>query len=124
MGPGETTGIVIIVVAVLQGIFKLTEHVIAKYSHTPQLDRDAVSNRDVLDAVITSKCGLTESQAEQLRMLHELHNIKDTDGVPLWYVPRSWADTQKEIVNELRSITETQYKTLSLIERLEKKLED
>jgi len=31
-----------------------------------------------------------EKEAEmQLRTLHELHNIKDSDGVPVWYVRQS-----------------------------------
>ena len=53
----------------------------------------------------------------------DMHARYDTDGTPLWYVPRSWADTQKEIVDRLHGITEMNMKMLGIIERLERRLE-
>ena len=47
---------------------------------------------------------LTPQQAEELHELHTLHDRLDGDGVPLWYVPRTWHDTQKEMLKELRLI--------------------
>ena len=44
----------------------------------------------------------------------------DTDGTPLCYVPRSWADTQEKIVKALDNISTSQViiaKTLENIER-------
>ena len=117
MGPAETTGIVVIVGLVLQGVFKLAEHIIGKYGE------GEVTNKQILDVLTKRPCGLNDRQSEQLTKLHDLHDIVDSDGVPLWYVPRSWATTQKEIVTELRGIAETQHRTLSLMLRLEKKLE-
>ncbi len=123
MGPAETTGIVIVTVAIIQGIFKFAEHLIAKYgSKSGSESEDRISNKDVLEAIVAN-CGLTDRQSEQLKLLYDQHNVKDSDGMPLWYVPRSWAETQKEIVSELRSLAETQHKTLDIIERLEKRLD-
>ena len=119
MGPAETTGIVIIVVAVLQGIFKFAEHVIAKYGNKSE----GVTNKEILEKLRDLPVGLSDRQTEQLKVLYDLHNVKDADGMPVWYQPRSLAETQKEIVSELRSIAETQYKTLDIIERLENKLD-
>jgi len=126
MGPAETTGIVIVVVAVVQGIFKFAEHLIAKYGEA----KDEIPNRDILELIRTKHCGLNEQQSGQLRTVYDLLNSRDGDGTPLSFVPRSWATTQREIVaelrnvaNELRSVAETQHKTLNIIERLENRLE-
>ena len=51
---------------------------------------------------IEDKAGLSERQAEELKLLHNLHNVKDSDGSPIWYVPRSWAATQREIVDKIK----------------------
>ena len=53
--------------------------------------------------------------------LDDLHSPKDSDGVPLWYIPRSWGDTQKEIANCLIGVAENQRRTLEIIERIEAK---
>ena len=66
---------------------------------------------------------LTEEQTMHLKNLYDLHTHYDMDGVPLWYVPRSWAETQKEIADKLCMLSETQNKTLDIIERLERRLD-
>ena len=62
--------------------------------------------------------------AEETSRLDEMHARFDLDGTPLWYVPRSWADTQKEIVDRLHVISEMNMKMLGIIERLERRIEN
>ena len=122
MGVAETTGIVFVVALMLQGLFKLGSHLIDKNLETKA--ENSVTNKELLDALTNRKCGLNNRQAEQLTRLDDLHNRMDVDGTPLWYVPRSWANQQKEIVDAVRGIAETQFKTMSLLEQMQKKLED
>ncbi len=51
--------------------------------------------------------GLTLKEHEALVRLDTAHDKHDSDGTPLWYVPRSWIKTQKEISTMLRTMTET-----------------
>lgn len=48
---------------------------------------------------------------EITKRLWELHNKFDDNGVPLWYIPRSMGDIQKEIVG-------TQYKITNALEAI------
>jgi hypothetical protein len=125
MGPGETAGIVIVTVAVIQGSLKLVEHLVSKYNDRQEeakLEKIAETLAVVQDK-IGNECGLNEIQSQQLKDLHDMHSHRDKDGVPLWFVPRSWADTQKELVDRLQKITEIEFKILGIIERLERRLE-
>lgn len=125
MGAGETAGIVVVTVAIIQGLLKLGEHLINKYTET----KNEKNHDKVIDALedicqkINVQCGLNELQSQQLKELHDWHSPRDADGVPLWYVPRSWTATQQEIVNRIQRITEIEFKILSIIERLERRLE-
>ena len=125
MGAAETAGIVVVTVAIIQGLLKLSEHLVNKY-----LDRkEEVAEEKILDRLeaveskIGTDCGLNEMQSMQLRQLHDVLLRVDADGVPLSYIPRSWMETQKEIVDKIQKMTQTEYKMLGIIERLERRLE-
>lgn len=102
MSAGLIAAIVAITVCVVEGLLGVIRLGINKFA-----DRD--------------KNYLSDEQTNQLKTLYDLHSHYDMDGVPLWYVPRSWAATQKDIVAELRILSEIQKKTLDIIERLEKR---
>lgn len=125
MGAAETTGIVVVTVAIIQGLLKLSEHLVNKYlDGKTETAEDKILNRLIsVESKIGTDCGLNEMQSMQLRQLHDVLLRVDADGVPLPYVPRSWMETQKEIVDRLQKITETEYKMLGIIERLERRLE-
>ncbi len=53
----------------------------------------------------------------------DMHNTKDGDGVYSWYVPRSWAETQKDIVGCLQKISGTQEAIAGTLERMERREE-
>lgn len=60
---------------------------------------------------------------EKVEKLYEQHNHFDQDGVPMWYVPRSWANTQKEIVTTQNTIAFTLQTISNTLSQLEKVLE-
>ena len=50
--------------------------------------------------------------------IYDMHNRYDADGTPIWYVPRSWVSTQKEILEAVQSISHTQEKLAEMMERM------
>jgi hypothetical protein len=64
--------------------------------------------------------GMTEKEHSALMRLDLLHAPKDTDGIPLWYVPRSWAGMQKEIAESCRQISHQQERIADTLSRMEK----
>jgi hypothetical protein len=74
---------------------------------------------------------LTEDEHDALMDLLKMHDVKDMDGVPLWYVPRSWQKTQEETLKVTQEIAFAQKETakaleglLKVIERLADKVSD
>jgi len=65
-----------------------------------------------------------EEQHEWVRELHRQHNKVDGDGIPLWYVPRSFIETQKEIVSILLNISSQMDKSAYVLDSLLKRLEE
>ena len=101
----ETAAIVGITVMLAQGLIELTKYLVGKLADNKEEK-------------------LTPEQHNMLKSLYDLHMRYDSDGTPIWYVPRSWNETQKEIAEKLYGVSETQNKTLSIIERLEKRLDN
>jgi len=122
VGPAETAGIVVITVAIIQGLVGLVRHLIDKNKEgreNSQVDEIQAAIQELKDRPF----GLTSEEKTWFRVLYEMHVKYDSDGSPLWYVPRSWSETQKEIADKLSNVSETQNKTLVIIERLERRIE-
>lgn len=54
----------------------------------------------------------------------DMHEKFDSNGTPIWYVPRTWAETQKEIVNVCHEISMTQKMIANTLERIEGQTRD
>ena len=54
--------------------------------------------------------------------IHDMHNVKDSDGFPVWYVPRSWQQTQKEIMELNLKIVAILKDMMKTAERTEKEV--
>lgn len=103
MGPAEITAIVVALVAVIEGLLALIRHILHKRN---------------------GNGGHIHHIKNRVDSLYEMHNKHDQDGIPIWYVPRSSVETQKEIVDRLYVVSQTQSKTLDIIERLENRLKE
>jgi len=73
--------------------------------------------------IFDKKSMLSPEERQWIHDLYILHSKTDPDGIPLFYVPRSFIDTQKEIVNVLSSIYSHQEKETYILENVLKKLE-
>ena len=126
MEVAETTGIVIITVALIQGLIGLIKYLLArqKSSQDDVQLLTVASGLEKIEDKIEEKCGLNEKQSGQIHAIYELVIKTDREGMPLVYFPRiSYGETQKIIAERLQVVGEVQLKMLGIIERLERRIE-
>lgn len=127
VGVAETAGIVVVTMAIIHGLLKLVDHLIdsKRNDKRTELDEKTIEVLSRVDERLSDddNCGLNEQQNQELHELYVSHSRVDVDGTPLWYVPRSWAESQKELAVQLQNISSLNYKMLGIIERLEKRME-
>lgn len=111
-------GVVAITMALMEGLFGLVRFIVNKYS----IAQETIYEKKIEDKLVIIAERLDDT-ADDAKKLVDMHSMYDGDGTPIWYVPRSWADTQKEVVDKLQVITLTMHKMLVIIERLEKRLD-
>lgn len=123
MAGAETAGIVAVAMLLGQGLIELLKFVIGKFADRNEKKSELATAEDIKKIVqeAVKQSLLNEPQAGQLRTLYEMHMKFDNDGTPIWYVPRSWAETNRDIVEKLYMVSETQNKTLALIERIDRR---
>ena len=74
---------------------------------------------ELLAAVSDIEDKVQDLQSVANRIL-DLHEHYDEDGIPMWYVPRSWASTQQNIATTLASVAENQRRSFECLERMER----
>jgi hypothetical protein len=55
--------------------------------------------------------------------LSKAHDVKDSEGRPMWYMPPSVISTQTEMVKIMTLLAQTQQTTVAILERLERNLD-
>ena len=91
------------VIAITMGLLKVIEMLITKNSSKGScLDKD---------------------ERNWLQGLHEVHERCDSDGTPLVYVPRSWAEIQRDMQRVMTKIVTDQKRIADILERIDKKLD-
>ena len=102
------------IAAVMMGLFELVKFCINKIK-----PEDSAMVNDISD-IKGQLVELNDTSADTKRKtqeLYDMHNVKDGDGTPIWYVPRSWADTQKEILHTVDQVSNTQKSLATTMER-------
>jgi len=124
MDTAQTAGIVIVTVAIVQGLIGLVKYIINKQKESKEeISQGHIEDKlDIISEKLNNTC-LTDVERDQLKSLYDMHARYDGNGVPMWYVPRSWADINKEMAEKLQTIGEVQLKMLVIIERLERRIE-
>ena len=77
----------------------------------------------VLKAV-PQKSVLMDDERDWIKHTNEIKSKSDTDGTPLVYVPRSWAEIQKDMQQVMIKIVNDQRRIADILDRIEKKLEE
>lgn len=107
---GVTAGIVAAFVTIVEIVKYLITRFIPQKPNLPKTElqeRDAT--RDGVRKLVT-----------KVDRLWEVHSEKDSDGIPMCYVPRAWMRTQHEISESIRGISESQRRIIEVLERLER----
>ena len=94
-------------------ILKLVEFIMAKFLKKS-------SDRPTSEKI---KSVLTPEEAHLLKELYEMHNVKDENGVPMMFVPRDIAETQKDVIRSLAQISMMQEKTAYILESMVKSID-
>jgi len=73
---------------------------------------------------VPSKSVLMDDERSWVKHTNDLLSKCDVDGTPLVYVPRSWAEIQKDMQHVITKIVNDQRRIADILDRIEKKLED
>lgn len=126
------TAILITLVALAVSLAKIIEVLVRRLvpNNRPTLSTDeldkikCIENRlKTVHNKLDDKPTLTDEQNGMLKDIHDLHSKTDADGIPLHYVPRSFIEAQKEIVDVLQEISSHQERTTYLLESITKRIE-
>lgn len=106
------------------GLVRILEYLIKRVLPTKRTLTDEEYDKvRTIEENINDLPTLTEEEHGFLEDLHSWHNKTDSDGLPLWFVPRSFTETQQEIVNILHEISSHQEKSTYVMESIFNKLE-
>ena len=72
------------------------------------------------DKIGARKSMLTDKERYWLSDLHEMHNVKDSNGRLLWYTPKELIENQREMMQALQSISKHQRDIARSLERSER----
>jgi hypothetical protein len=75
----------------------------------------------LIKKLIPNPSGFQARDRDMLKNLFASHNRTDEDGVPVWYMPRSWERSQENISKILLQISETQREITKSLERMEQR---
>ena len=67
---------------------------------------------------------LVDEERDWLKDMHEVMSKCDVDGTPLVYVPRSWAEIQKDMQQVMTKLVSDQRRIADILDRIDKKLEE
>lgn len=54
-----------------------------------------------------------------LKDLKGMHDVRDDDGRPMWYMPREFIETQRELVSLMHSQTSNERAMLRMVEKMD-----
>jgi hypothetical protein len=72
---------------------------------------------------VPRKSSLIEEERDWIKNANDILSKCDLDGTPLVYVPRSWAEIQKDMQQVMTKIVNDQRRIADILDRIEKKLE-
>ena len=93
----------IAIIAITMGLIKVIEMLISK-----------TSNKNSV---------LTSEERGWLQGLHDIGEKCDSDGTPLVYVPRSWAEIQRNMQQVMTKLVTDQRRIADILERIDQKLD-
>lgn len=129
---GTDTAILLALIPVFVTLVKIVEYLIKKLlpskgNTLSEKETERITGIEntlkTIQQKVEDKPSLTTDQNSMLKDLYDLHSKTDADGIPLHYFPRSFIESQKDIVDVLQEISNHQERTTYLLEALIKNLD-
>ena len=73
---------------------------------------------------VPPKSVLMDEERDWMQHTYKVISRQDSDGTPLVYVPRSWAEVQKDMQQIMPQIVNDQRRIADILDRIDKKLEE
>ena len=73
---------------------------------------------------VPPKSVLMDEERDWMQHTYKVISRQDSDGTPLVYVPRSWAEVQKDMQQVMTQIVNDQRRIADILDRIDKKLEE
>ena len=73
---------------------------------------------------VPPKSVLMDEERDWMQHTYKVISRQDADGTPLVYVPRSWAEVQKDMQQIMTQIVNDQRRIADILDRIDKKLEE
>ena len=128
--PGALVGLVTALVALSEALkYLITRAIPQKQVLAPEDQRQRDATREGVALLVATIPELKKAMDavhevhDLSRKLWEVHDRRDEDGVPLWYVPRSLGNTLIQAVEQMRQVSEIQRKTVETLDRIDRRLE-
>ena len=74
--------------------------------------------------ILILKSVLMDEERDWMQHTYKVISRQDADGTPLVYVPRSWAEVQKDMQQIMTQIVNDQRRIADILDRIDKKLEE
>ena len=72
---------------------------------------------------VPQKSVFMDDERDWMHHTYKIASRQDSDGTPVVYVPRSWAETQKAMQQVMLQIVNDQRRIADILDRIDKKLE-
>jgi len=111
------TGIITILGCVFAALLILSEVIKKLIDHF--IGKKEEKKETVIYPICEKNRDMLTNMSNKVDKLYEMHDRVDSDGTPLWYIPRSFSNTQKDIVKLQHDMIEKMAVITRLLDRIE-----
>lgn len=122
----DPTGTVLTIICSIVGMEVIKKIAMDKIFPPPEpifgeTEKQLLTDIELAIKTLPTECPtLTKEEHEYLSAIHNLIVVKDNDGVPLTYAPRSWQKTQDDILKVSQDIAFAQRETANTLNSMVK----
>jgi nitrate reductase NapAB chaperone NapD len=114
-------------ISVIVALAKVIEALVGKVASSRKKDKEnsvPEAEKPVIVQLDPESSRMLRETYESTRNLENIVYLKDKDGVPLVYSPRSMTENVVQIATSMRDVVTTQERTVHVLERIEDKVDD
>ncbi|MCP4127737.1 MAG: hypothetical protein GY753_11820 [Gammaproteobacteria bacterium] len=120
--PGLNTAQWMVVLGVVLIVLQFVYRYLDKRSNTVILDTLA-ENMETVGTTFGPHIERTKRTYGIVKDLKKMHDQRDDDGRPMWYMPREMLEMQRQLINITTTSVKIQEQQTNLMEKLEEKID-